>query len=48
MSNSPVNCQLSTVDGQRRPAKLALNNGSRYINRSCRGDRPGRPPNQQL
>ena len=36
------------VNGQRKPAKLALNNGNRYINRSCRGGRPGRPPNQQL
>ena len=36
------------VNGQRKPAKLALNNGNRYINRFRRGDRPGRPPNQQL
>mgnify|MGYP001778648413 FL=1 len=36
------------VNGQRKPAKLALNNGNRYINRFCRGGRPGRPPNQQL
>ena len=34
------------VNGQRKPAKLALNKG--YVNRSCRGGRPGRPPNQQL
>ena len=27
MSNSPINGQLSTVNGQRKPAKLALNNG---------------------
>ena len=38
----------STVNSQRKPAKLALNNGNRYINRFRGGGRPGRPPNQQL
>ena len=39
----PVNGQLSTVNGQRKPAKLAVNNGNRYINRFRRG-RQAPPP----
>ena len=35
-------------NSRRKPAKLALDNGNGCINRSRRGGRPGRPPNQQL
>ena len=40
---SAVNCQLP-----KEASKLALNKGNNWINRTCRGSRPGCPPNQKL